>query len=214
MPVIRSLPRVIAPGSRPPMDRSQHPMRMVTEGVARDANAWTPTEAGGVRQYFDELATEWSQWFHDDPLRLAPVEDALDRGEIVAFGRCLDLGSGTGLETPTLASRFETVVPADLSHAMLAEAPARPSCVQADGSRLPFADATFDVVVLVNAFLFATEMARVLRPHGTLLWISSVGADTPIYLPTDEVVDALGGDWGGVESEAGDGTWAALRRSA
>jgi SAM-dependent methyltransferase len=211
--MIRNLPRIIAGSDREPQDRREHPMRLVTEGVARDSQTWTPERAGDVRRYFDGLAGEWNQRFVDAPLRTAPVEDALARGNVERFGRCLDLGSGTGLEAPLLAAAFASVIAVDLSFGMLADAPSVPPRVQADGARLPFADDTFDAVVLVNAFLFGAEMARVLGPGGTIVWVSSVGADTPIYLAPAEVVAALGGEWDGVESEAGDGTWFTARRS-
>jgi SAM-dependent methyltransferase len=188
-------------------------MRLVTEGVARDERTWTPELANEVRGYFDRLAGEWHQRFVDHPLRTAPLEDALARGGLAQFGRCLDVGSGTGMEAPVLVAAFDRVTSVDLSLPMLAEAPPEPPRVQADAARLPFADATFDAVVLVNAFLFGAEMARVLAPHGAIVWVSSVGADTPIYLPATDVVTALGGEWDGVESEAGEGTWLAARRS-
>jgi SAM-dependent methyltransferase len=211
--MIDPLPRVIPSGERARTDRRDHPMRRVTEQVAEDPQRWTPSQADEVRQYFDTLAADWNGRFVDDPLRSAPLADALDRGGIVRFGRVLDLGSGTGLETSMLVGRFAAVVAVDLSLAMLAQAPTDPPRVQGDGARLPFADGTFDAVVLVNALLFGAEMARVLAPTATLVWVSSVGADTPIYLPSDEVAAALGGRWSGVESAAGDGTWVALRRS-
>jgi SAM-dependent methyltransferase len=182
-------------------------MRLVTEGVAHDDATWTPARAEEVRGYFDDLAAHWQERFVDHPLRLAPLEDALARGGVRRFGRCLDLGSGTGMEAGLLASRFDAVVAVDLSHAMLVEAPPTPPRVQGDGSRLPFADGTFDVVVLVNALLFGAEVARVLSRAGTVVFVSSIGADTPIYLPPADVVAALGGGWDGLEAEAGDGTW-------
>jgi SAM-dependent methyltransferase len=187
-------------------------MRLVTEEVASDGGQWTDARAGEVQVYFDGLAAEWNQRFVAHPLRTAPVTDALARGEIIRFGTCLDLGAGTGLEAPILASQFDRVVAVDLSAAMLREAPSIPPRVQADGARLPFADGTFDAVVLVNAFLFGDEVARVLADDGTLVWVSSVGADTPIYLSTDAVIAALGRGWSAIESEAGDGTWATVRR--
>src|SRR5262245_37515337 len=121
--MIRQLPRRIEGGTRAPQDRRQHPMRLVTQDVARDDDAWPSERATEVRHYFDGLAGEWQARFVDHPLRLAPLTDALDRGAISRFGRCLDLGSGTGMGAEVLASRFEAVVGVDLSLAMLAEAP-------------------------------------------------------------------------------------------
>ncbi|HMJ74992.1 MAG TPA: methyltransferase domain-containing protein, partial [Iamia sp.] len=86
--------------------------------------------------------------------------------------------------------------------------------VLADGARLPVADASLDAVVLMNAFLFAPECARVLRPGGALVWVNSRGPETPIHLPAETVVAAVGGDWTATASEAGTATWCvALRPS-
>jgi hypothetical protein len=73
------------------------------------------------------------------------------------------------------------------------------------------ADGAADVVVLINAFLFPAEVERVLA-SGVLVWVNSSGEDTPIHLSTREVVSSLGFPVEGVESRAGVGTWAALRR--
>jgi ubiquinone/menaquinone biosynthesis C-methylase UbiE len=82
----------------------------------------------------------------------------------------------------------------------------------ADAGVLPVADASVDALVLINAFLFPSEVDRVLRPGGSLLWVNSSGPQTPIHLTTDEVVDALPFAVAGFESGAGAGTWAALQR--
>jgi hypothetical protein len=55
-------------------------------------------------------------------------------------------------------------------------------------------------------------VARVLAPDGCLVWVNTSGEQTPIYLPADDVVAALGDGWTGVASEAGTGTWCVARR--
>lgn len=93
------------------------------------------------------------------------------------FERCatfLDVPCGTGRFAASLASAGKRFVGADLSHAMLGEArravdaesasAAERACfglVQADAARLPFADASFDVVLSIR-FLF--HVPRELRP--------------------------------------------------
>jgi hypothetical protein len=67
--------------------------------------------------------------------------------------------------------------------------------------------------VVINMLLFPTEMARVLALHGVLVWVNTSGDRTPIYLPADDVVAALPGDWTGKAGEAGTGTWCAVRRT-
>jgi hypothetical protein len=84
--------------------------------------------------------------------------------------------------------------------------------VQADGAHLPLPSGSVDVVALVNAFLFPLEVARVLRPAGAVLWVSTLGDRTPIYLPPDVVLDRLPGEWDGLSSLAGWGEWLVARR--
>ena len=93
------------------------------------------------------------------------------------------------------------------------DSPADPGArVRADAARLPVPDNAACCVVLVNALLFPNEMARVLCPGGTLIWVSSLGDRTPIYLSAEDVAAALPGTWSGVSADAGWGCWCALRR--
>jgi len=63
-------------------------------------------------------------------------------------------------------------------------------------------------------FLFPTEVARVLADGGVLLWVSTNGDATPIYLSPADVLKALPGDWRGVSAQAGWGTWLTARRES
>jgi len=96
---------------------------------------------------------------------------------------------------------------------MLAHAPDHSPRVQADSSRLPLADDTADVVLMINMILFPDEVDRILRPEGQVVWINTLGDQTPIHLPPDDVAAALPGEWVGVAARAGVGLWAVLRRS-
>lgn len=97
--------------------------------------------------------------------------------------RVLDLGSGDGLLTTTLAMLGASAVGIDLDRVALRVATARrtePPCsaryVEGRIERLPFGDATFDVVVAVTVLCLVPdrptamrEAARVLRPGGRLI---------------------------------------------
>ncbi len=184
-------------------------MRRVTRQVAFDDTAWTPDRAAKVAELFDGLAPAWNERFR--PGRMDPLTDALDRGEV--GGRCcVELGSGTGLASPVLAERFPDTVAFDLSLEMLRHAPASPPKALADAARLPLAAGVVDVVVAVNMLLFPAEIRRVLAPTGALVWVNSLGDRTPIHLSAQDVVEALGDDWVGVASTAGQGTWCVARR--
>jgi SAM-dependent methyltransferase len=186
-------------------------MRAVTEAVASDRGRWDVAQRHEVQNLFDELAETWTAERISNTARMLPVSDGLERGALNT-GRCLDLGAGTGLGTAILIEHFRDVVAADLSHAMLANAVVEVSRVQSDGASLPFADDTFDCVALVNMLLFPEEVDRVLAPAGAVLWVSSRGDQTPIYLPDVAVAEALPGSWHGVAAEAGSGSWCVLRR--
>ncbi len=188
-------------------------MRSVTRATAFDDGSWTPEQARAVATYFDDQAVDWETRFATDDSRIAPLDDALDRGTPITFGHCADVGCGTGVMTARLERRFEAVVGLDISRSMLDQDRQRLSLVLADSAALPIVSASQDAVVLMNAFLFAGEVDRVLAPRGVVVWVSAVGADTPIYLSADEVGAALPGDWNGVWSEAANGTWAVLRRA-
>ena len=211
--MIETLPRIIesAP-DRPELAGPDHPIRQVTRQIAFEPGAWTPERAAKVTELFDGLAPEWHTRNTAD--RLDALKDALARGRVPRGGVCLEIGSGTGAATALLADRFASVVALDLSVEMLSRAPAGPGHrVQADAAALPVGEGAADVVVLVNAFLFPEEIERVLARTGVVVWVSSLGDRTPIYLPAEDVAAALPGTWGGCASEAGWGTWCVLARS-
>lgn len=104
-------------------------------------------------------------------LRALPVE---------APGRVLVSGAGTGLDLPLLPP-LHRYVALDFSPAMLARAVPRGSCLQVDfvlgdSMALPFADESFDHVVLHLIVAVVpqperclAEAARVLKPGGTVI---------------------------------------------
>ncbi len=168
-----------------------------------------------VRVYFDGLADEWHT--RTSPERTLMADDALTRGVGsvgVPDGFAVEVGSGIGTYSALLASRFGTVIAVDLSLPMLKLAPARPGLrVQGDGASLPLMDGSAAAVVLINAFLFPDEVARVLVPDGLVLWLNSSGEQTPIYLSAEDLLEALPGEWTGTASRAGVGHWCVLKRT-
>ena len=188
-----------------------HPMRRLTRSVAF-GEPWTDDDASRVTKVFDDLAPSWST-DHVDPLKAAPLLDAIDRGDVPTVGRWIELGAGTGAGCRALDGRVREHISLDLSYQMLTHAPERAPRVQADSAQLPLADDTADVVLMINMLLFPGEVDRVLRPDGAVVWINTLGDQTPIHLPPHDVAAALPGDWTGHTAEAGTGFWVVLRRS-
>ena len=185
-------------------------MRQVTREVAFDSPTWTPERRRKVESLFDGLAPEWHEKHAED--RLLPLHDALERGQIQP-GNCLELGCGTGPATARLQKSFTQVVAVDLSFEMIR----RLNCpdaarVRADASCLPFPANSADSIVLLNMLLFPAEVARVLKPDGTVIWVNSRAENTPIHLSPEDFSAALPGQWEARASRAGEGLWAVARR--
>ncbi len=166
--------------------------RFATNLTVRRPGLW-PLLRPLMRFQFDWLAPYW------DSLREPGYLDAYERAlaEVEAARRILDVGTGTGLGAFAIAERFPAaeVVGVDLSADMVAEArrktppelAERMRFEQADAARLPFEDASFDLVTLGNMIPFFDELGRVLVPGGTLLVAFSSGPETPIYVPLERV---------------------------
>jgi SAM-dependent methyltransferase len=209
---VRELPMLIPAAGEPPDDiGSGHPMREVTERVARDRAAWDAALAADVGRRFEENAATWHLRHAED--RIAPLLDALDRGGDLP-GPVVELGAGTGAGTELLVERLGAVVAVDLAIGMLhrLRVPGA-SRVQADASALPLPDRSVGTLVCLNMFLFADEVDRVLDPDGALVWVNSIGERTPIHLSAAAVADALGDGFRIVASRAAWGTWAVARRT-
>lgn len=189
-------------------------MRVMTRRIAGlGGGEWDQDAALLVTETFDLLAPDWHT--RTSPERTAVVEDALTRGLDPLIGHArlaVEPGSGIGTYSPILAGRFDRVLSVELSWEMLALAGDHTLRVRADGGRLPIRDHSADAVVLINAFLFPEEVDRVLAPAGVLVWVSSSGEHTPIFLSVDEVAAALPFAVRGVTASAGAGTWCALVR--
>jgi ArsR family transcriptional regulator len=134
-----------------------------------------------AEQYFARHAGEW------DELRALHSPDAEVERRLVAaladapLGAVLDIGTGTGRMAELFADQAERVVALDrnlemlrVARAKLQHLPAsRIELVQGDFAELPFADASFDTVILHQVLHFApdpapalAEAARVLRTGG------------------------------------------------
>lgn len=209
--VLRTLPDHESARDPEPFAGPDHPMRLLTRAMAFGQD-WTPADAERVTQVFDGLAPGWTEE-HVDPVKASTVEDALDRGDVPGAGDWVELGSGTGAGSRILDGRVGSLVCTDLAAEMLRHAPDGAPKVRADAADLPFPDRSFDAALLINMLLFPTELVRVLRPGGIVVWVNTLGDQTPIHLPPDDVLAALPGEWHGTTARAGTGFWVTARRS-
>jgi ubiquinone/menaquinone biosynthesis C-methylase UbiE len=126
----------------------------------------------------------------------------------------LDLGAGTGRIGRPFVEAEDDYVGVDLSFGMLSEfrrriarRNARPRLVQADGRRLPFKDATFDAVMLIQVLSrirswqrLLDEASRVLRSTGALVLGRTVapvdGVDAAMKQRLRALLDEMGVDAG------------------
>jgi len=165
--------------------------RWMTDAVVRRPLLWRLLR-GRMREMFDRIAPTWETRL--GPHHLGALRLALDG---LSPKRVLDVGTGTGVAALALAEWFPAaeVTGVDLSTGMVAEAERKGGRVRflvADASRLPFPDASFDLVVLMNAVPFFDELARILAPGGTAAFSFSRGAETPIYVSEERFRVELG----------------------
>lgn len=196
--------------------------RFTTNQVVRRPWAWRLLRRL-TRMQFNRIAPVWDEM--RTPEAFASLEAALDSIDTPPK-RALDLGTGTGRAAFILARRYPNaeVVGADLAAEMLAEARDRtpPELVdrvrfeEADAERLPYPDASFDLVTLANMIPFFDELARVTAPGGALVFSFSVGPETPIYVPSEVLRRELGkrGFADFADFAAGSGTALLARKSA
>jgi SAM-dependent methyltransferase len=160
--------------------------------VARYPVLW-PILRRPVRRFFDRLAGGWDARVEpDSPRHLAALVAALERLES-APGRALDIGTGTGSAALEIARRYPdaTVFGVDISPLMIdaarAKLPAdlagRVEFSVADAGSLPFESDSFDLVAQISVPVFFDEIARVLRPGGYSVVVSSLGEATPFHTP-------------------------------
>lgn len=208
------LPRTVEPpDGKPVRPEATNNQRLVAQ-VLDDPSTWTPELAKFTTEVFDGMAETWVD--ERGGYRSAPLVDALDRGKPPANGRCLEIGSGTGVLTPYLHEVWEDIICVDLSMKMMLRQ--RSGCqVQADASSLPFPECSFNVIVIGGAPLFAHEVVRLLTVKGAVIWSNALGQGAPYYLPTADMWDVLvtaapDSRWSAVESEALWGSWVVFHR--
>jgi SAM-dependent methyltransferase len=117
----------------------------------------------------------WHFWFAG---RRTLLDRLLAASNIATTDRVLDVGCGTGSTLQLMRARGHRVVGLDLrAEGLRAVREACSDCtvIQADATRIPFAPAAFDVVLLLDVVehvddrALLAEVARVLRPGGVVI---------------------------------------------
>jgi len=170
---------------------------------------------------FDALAPSWDTIRGDVADSRRMLESALDALGITAPARVLDVGTGTGQAAGILVRRYPgaQIDAVDASAQMIELARAKPELrgvrfAVADGGRLPFPDASFDLAVSLLVQPFEGELHRVLAPGGWALFCYPMGPGTPIWFPASLVAPRLErAGFAEVRSgTVGPGEWTAGRR--
>jgi SAM-dependent methyltransferase len=147
------------------------------------ANSTGSDDVDRVQAHYDHVAHEYDAVFSPHvTLHYLDKRRELVRS-LVAGGRVLDVGCGTGALGAHVAAAGYEVVGVDVSPGMLAEAARRglAGAFAAFSTALPFADNSFDLALTVATLhhletpvrvaFTISEMGRVVRPGGyVLLW--------------------------------------------
>ena len=207
------------------MTRSRlHPFRLLSRLEVR-VPLLRPLTRRVFARRFDALAPVWDRIRDRHPDSTALLDASLAEIGPSASGRLhvLDLGTGTGQAAFLLRERLPLaeIDAVDASPAMIEQArrklrDERIRFAVADGADLPFADASFDLVVCLCVQPFYGELARVVRPGGWVVFAYALGPETPIYFRPAELERGLR-RVGFAEvrtGAAGRGEWTAARRGA
>ena len=116
---------------------------------------------------------EWSATY-DDPNPLIVAEEGALRAMLseLPAGRALDVATGTGRIAEELERLGHRVVAMDLSESMLAVGRSRPGfrrTVVGDFARLPFADASADLIVCALALTHVDDLTPVFEGFGRIV---------------------------------------------
>lgn len=137
-------------------------------GLRRELETRRLSSRGRSENPFDAAAPFYDAWYE---MPLGRLVDELEKDLIyglaapVAGERALDVGTGTGHFAFDLAERGLDVTGVDISKAMLGVARTRgttAALIVADAAELPFADASFGLVLSVTTLEFVSQPERTL----------------------------------------------------
>jgi ubiquinone/menaquinone biosynthesis C-methylase UbiE len=176
---------------------------------AGDEQAWDL-----LAGYYDEAAEGWDEWARTQPWYTAPVEAGLCHTKPVDLA--VEVSCGSGQATTLLDAHAPLVLATDTSLSMIEDASRtlrHTRYAVCDVRRMPLRTGSVPLLVGLNAVPHPAEFARVLASCGQLLWCTSFGAGTPLYVEPERFVRLVGPGWHADAGRAGHGEWVLLTRA-
>jgi SAM-dependent methyltransferase len=206
-------PTTPVPTEPPPdLGAATHRSRIALESILCDPDDESSWDL--LAEFYEEAAEGWDEWVATQPWYVAPVEAGLTLAKPADL--VVEVSCGSGQATALLDAHAPVVVATDTSLSMLADAPRtlpHTRYAVADVRRLPFRTGSIPLLVGLNAVPHPAELARVLAPAGQLLWCTSFGAGTPLYVEPARFCDLMGPAWEADAGRAGHGEWLLLTRA-
>jgi phosphatidylethanolamine/phosphatidyl-N-methylethanolamine N-methyltransferase len=183
----------------PLFDRKDEPENLTGDAATR-ALSVAAVENDFVEGVYDKLANVYDLIFGPSlhPGRLK----AIQRMDIQPGERVLEMGVGTGINL-SLYPREAAVTGIDFSSSMLEKARERAArkgaapvrLLQMDAADLKFADGAFDIVyapylisVVPDPIKVATEMRRVCRPGGRIIFLNHFLSPNPVLSRIERLI--------------------------
>lgn len=210
MAVVWYSPTMVPKSAPTKLGGPEHPSREALRRVLErpgDQSAWDKLAAA-----YEAMATIWTDWAAGEAEYVDPVRAALPHTRPASW--VLEVSCGTGQASEVLDGHAGAVLATDVNRSMLTDAPTLPHTTYAvaDVRALPVRSGCVPLLVGLNAVPHIAEFTRVLAADGQLLWCTSFGPDTPLYIPPDELLGLFGPGFLGAAGRAGHGEWLLLTR--
>jgi SAM-dependent methyltransferase len=199
----------VDPEQPPDLHADTHPSRHFQERLLddpTDADAWQ-----WLHTSYADMAAEWREFTDAQAGYASSVRAGLRHAEPADWA--VEICCGTGEATPHIVAAVPRVLACDLNLPMLTRHAAVRGVLwfAADVRQLPLGTGTVPLLVSLNGVFNPSEIARVLRPGGQVLWCTSFRSGTPLYVHPDRIHRMLGearsGEWSAKGEAVGHGEW-------
>jgi phosphatidylethanolamine/phosphatidyl-N-methylethanolamine N-methyltransferase len=183
-----------------PREKTRQDAELVGSDAATRALSVTAVENAFVENVYDKLASVYDFVF--GPTLHPGRVQALQRMNIEPGSKILEVGVGTGINAGLYPSHCE-VTGIDFSVSMLEKARERVArkgihnfrLLQMDAQDLRFADDSFDIVyapylisVVPDPIRVASEMRRVCRPGGRIIFLNHFRSSNPVLSRAERMI--------------------------